>query len=248
VFDSPATITLSFIVPAYNEERLLGSTLAAINNVIAVIPESAEVIVVDDASADSTPTIAGSHGARVVSVHRRQIAATRNAGARESRGEWLVFVDADTIVNESVVRAAIAAMRVGAAGGGCTLRFDGRLPLYARLLVGGFLPVYRALRLAAGCFIFCTRAAFDAAGGFDERLFAAEEAILSRALRRQGRFVILREHVTTSGRKLRAHSAGEILGGLLRLAVAGPKALRRRDGLDIWYGVRRRDPGSDTQS
>ena len=83
------------------------------------------------------------------------------------------------------------------------------------------------------------------AGGFDETLFGAEEAAMSRALRRQGRFVILRESVTTSGRKLRAHSGREVLGVLLRLALAGPKAVRRRDSLDIWYGERRADPDGD---
>jgi hypothetical protein len=97
--------------------------------------------------------------------------------------------------------------------------------------------------LASGCFLFCSRAAFRAAGGFDERLFGAEEAALSRALRRHGRFVVLRETVTTSGRKLRAHSAREVLGLLARLALSGPKALQQRQGLELWYGERRTDPG-----
>jgi hypothetical protein len=38
--------------------------------------------------------------------------------------------------------------------------------------------------LAGGCFLFCTRAAFDAVGGFDETLFAAEEGVMSRRLAR----------------------------------------------------------------
>ena len=64
---------------------------------------------------------------------------------------------------------------------------------------------------------------------------------LSRALKRQGRFVVLREAVTTSGRKLRAHSGWEILGVLTRLALRGPKSVRQRHGLEIWY-ERREDP------
>jgi hypothetical protein len=103
-------------------------------------------------------------------------------------------------------------------------------------------PLYRSLGLASGCFLFCTRTAFRAAGGFDERLFGAEEAVLSRALRRHGRFVVLRECVTTSGRKLRAYSAREVLGLLAWLALAGPIALRQRKGLELWYGERRADP------
>jgi hypothetical protein len=147
-------------------------------------------------------------------------------------------------VTESAVAGAVAAMRRGAVGGGCAVRFDGRLPLYGRILADVAIPLYRALGLASGCFLFSTREAFRAAGGFDEGLFGAEEAVLSRALHRHGRFVILREHVTTSGRKLRAYSAGEVLGLLARLALAGPKAVRRREGLEIWYGERRSDPES----
>src|SRR5205085_11860053 len=67
----------------------------------------------------------------------------------------------------------------------------------------------------------------------------AEEVALSRALHRQGRFVVLREFVTTSGRKLRAYSAREVLGLMARLALAGPTSVRRREGLEIWYGQRR---------
>jgi hypothetical protein len=79
-------------------------------------------------------------------------------------------------------------------------------------------------------------------GGFDETLFATEEIALSRALKRQGRFVILRVPVVTSGRKLRSHSAGEILG-LFGVALRGGRAsLRTRRHLGLWYGRRRDDP------
>lgn len=235
---------VSFIVPAFNEEQLLAATLQAIKAAAAALHESTEVIVVDDASTDGTSAVAHSHGARVVSVNCRHIAATRNAGARAARGERLIFVDADTLVTSEVVQAAVAAMRGGAVAGGCDVHFDGRLPLYGRALIAAAWPVYQALGLAAGCFIFCTRDAFNAVGGFDETLFAAEEVALSRTLRQHGRFVLLREHVMTSGRKLRAHSAREILGGLLRVALRGRQAIGVREGLEIWYGERRQDPGS----
>ena len=159
-------------------------------------------------------------------------------------GEMLVFLDADTIVNEPVITAAIRAMNEGAVGGGCAVRFDGRLPLYGQAFVAVTVPFYRVLRLASGCFLFCTREAFDAAGGFDEGLFAAEEGVMSRALRRHGRFVVLHEFVVTSGRKFRAYSAPEVLGLLARLALGGPGSVRRREGLEIWYGERRSDPES----
>jgi hypothetical protein len=78
-------------------------------------------------------------------------------------------------------------------------------------------------------------------------MFGAEEAAMSRALRRQGRVVILRESVTTSGRKLRAYSGREILGTMARLAFTGGRSIRRREGLDIWYGERRPDTESEPE-
>ena len=47
-------------------------------------------------------------------------------------------------------------------------------------------------------------------------------------------------------KKLRVHSAREVLGVLARLAVSGPRSVRRRKGLELWYGERRTDPGSAT--
>lgn len=239
--DSPG---ISFVIPAYNEERLLGRTLAAIDEAARSLGEPFEIVVADDASTDRTAEVATEFGAKVVPVHHRQIAATRNAGARAATGDLLLFVDADTMVTPQVVRAAVGALRAGAVGGGCTTRFEGRLPLYGRILVATFAPFYRLLGLASGCFLFCTREAFLATGGFDENLYGAEEFVMSRALGRHGRFVVLREHVTTSGRKLRTHSAREILGVVGRVALFGPNSIRRREGMDVWYGERRTDPES----
>jgi glycosyltransferase involved in cell wall biosynthesis len=233
---------ISFVVPAYNEQQLLGRTLDALKIAGSALEQPFEIVVADDASTDRTAAIAREFGARVVAVNHRQIAATRNAGARAASGDLLIFVDADTVVNQAVVRAAVDAVGQGAIGGGCSPRFDGRLPQYARVILGVMLPFYRLLGIACGCFLFCKREAFDTVGGFDERLFGAEELVMSRALHRQGRFVVLRENVTTSGRKLRAHSAREVLGVLGRFALSGPKSVRRRDGLEIWYGERRDDP------
>jgi glycosyltransferase involved in cell wall biosynthesis len=233
---------ISFVVPAYNEERLIGATLRAIHDAARAAGEPYEVIVADDASSDNTATVAEGCGARVVRVTSRQIAATRNAGARHARGDFLVFVDADTLVTVAVVRAALRALREGAVGGGAAIRFEGRVPAYARLLEKPGVWLFRMARLAAGCFVFCSREAFEAVGGFDETLYGAEEIALSRALGRRGRFVVLREAVTTSGRKLRAHSGWELMRVLGALALRGPGSVRGRRGLGIWYEERREDP------
>jgi glycosyltransferase involved in cell wall biosynthesis len=233
---------ISFIVPAHNEEHLLGATLHAINAAVQALGEPCEVIVVDDGSTDRTAAIGREHGAQVVSVAHRQIAATRNAGARAARGEVFIFVDADTLVHLELVRRALQALRGGAVGGGTVVRFDGPMPWHAKLVVPLVVKLLQVGRLAAGCFLFCTRTAFESVGGFDEAWFAAEELGLSQALKRQGRFVILREPVLTSGRKLRTHSAREMLALTGLLLRGGLGAVKRREGLDLWYAPRREDP------
>lgn len=229
---------ISFIIPAHNEEALLGRTLASVRAAARALGGPSEVLVVDDASTDRTAAIAAEHRARVVGVDHRQIAATRNAGARAAGGDRFVFVDADTAVSPRVVRAATRALARGAVGGGCLIHLDGRRPAYAvaiELALRLFSPV---VGLAGGCFLFCTRAAYDAAGGFDEGLYATEEVAFAGRLKRQGRFVILRETVTTSGRKLRAHGALDLVRLAARLARGGLASVRRRDGLEFWYGPR----------
>jgi len=105
-----------------------------------------------------------------------------------------------------------------------------------------FIRIYRAAGLAAGCFLFCTRRAFDAVGGFDEKVYASEECWMSWALKRQGRFVLLRESVMTSGRKLRTYSGSEILKMLFWLTIRFRLSSREQRGMEIWYGPRRPDP------
>jgi glycosyltransferase involved in cell wall biosynthesis len=225
---------ISFVIPAHNEAALLGRTLAALHESARAAGEPYEVIVVDDASTDGTGPLAREHGAQVLAVNFRRIAATRNAGARAAAGELLFFVDADTTVTARAVRAAVRALRGGAVGGGAAVRFDGPVPLYAAILERVVLPVLLPLlRMAPGCFLFCTRRAYLAAGGFDEALAWSEEVAFGNRLKRQGRFVILRERVITSGRKVRAYSAWELLRVGVRLACG------RREGLDYWYGPER---------
>jgi glycosyltransferase involved in cell wall biosynthesis len=231
---------ISFIIPAYNEEALLGQTLATLNESARALGEPFEVVVVDDASTDRTPQIAREHGARLVQVKARQIAAARNAGARAAQGEVLVFVDADTLVPPEVLRGVRRALDAGAIGGGARVTLEG-VPFFGRAAVGMFTFCYFHLGFAAGCFIFARRDAFEKAGRFDEQYFASEEVHLSRALRGLGRFALIPDRVVSSGRKARMYSVFHILRLLLRVLIGGTNQLRRREGLELWYGGKREE-------
>ncbi len=233
---------ISFVVPAYNEELELPSTIAAIGQAAAEgAGQPFEIIVVDDGSTDTTANVAAQAGARVVSINRRQIAAARNAGARTAQGDILFFVDADTRINRGHVADAIAALESNCAGGSARVLPDGFIPLWGRIFVSAFCRVYFGLNLGAGAFLFTTRRNFDAIGGFDEQYFIGEEVYFSLALRKLGRFKILPQPVLTSGRKLRMYSAREVFARSLSIVIRGPRGARSRDRLDLWYGGKREE-------
>ena len=234
---------ISFIVPAYNEEHELSDTLAAIREAASTATQPYEIIVVDDASTDATPKIASDAGAKVIPINRRQIAAARNAGARAARGEYLFFVDADTRINRAHVIGGIATLEAGCAGGGARVAMDGFVPFWGRMLLRGFSLVYFGLNLGAGAFLFTTRRNFDVIGGFDEQYFAGEEVYFSLELRKLGAFKVLREPVVTSARKLRMYPAKQFLREFFGAIVRGPRGVRSREKLNLWYdGKRERHP------
>ena len=232
---------LSFVVPAHNEEYELAAALAAI--CAAAAEHNYEIVVVDDASTDRTAAIAHEAAARVVSIDRRQIAAARNAGAAHARGDVLFFVDADTHISAAHVIGAIEALRGGAAGGGARVSFHGEIPRWGNVLLRLFSVFYFGFNLGAGAFLFTTAENFRAAGGFDEQYFAGEEVYFSQALKKLGRFVILRQPVATSGRKLRMHSVGKIFGEMIILFIRGPRGVKSRERLALWYDGKREGAG-----
>ncbi|MBU63616.1 MAG: glycosyl transferase family 2 [Opitutae bacterium] len=234
----------SVIIPAYNEEVLLADTIAEVRRgMVDLLPLSGEMIVVDNNSVDRTPEIAIASGARVVFEPINQISRARNAGAREAKGKYLFFVDADTIVPRSLLKKSLNFMIEGDVGaGGSTLCFDSKLPVGSseHFFAKFWNLISRSFRMAAGSFIFCRREAFQSIGGFSEKVFAGEEIFLSMALKRWCRksgyvFRILNcNPVVTSSRKLFWHSKTRLFSVIL-LPMVFPFFLRSKRCCSFWY-------------
>ena len=179
-------------------------------------------------------------GVRTLRVEHRKISAVRNAGARAACGEVFFFVDADTQVNERAVGAALAALRSGAAGGGCVFELDGPIPLWGRIIHSFCVVPGRLIRWVGGCFLFCTREAYGATGGFSEALYAGEDIAFIQALKKVGRFVVPKPTVVTSGRRLDVVGPCEVIVLMLTIAVRGSR-YESEKVLDILYGRRAQD-------
>ena len=148
----------SVIIPAYNEEAFIGHTLDALRQAMATVSLNGEIIVTDNNSTDATAEIAKAGGARVVFEPVNQISRARNAGARQAAGRYLVFVDADTAVAPALLQAALDNLESGTCcGGGANVDMDVAVSRGARLTVNFWNWISRTFRLAAGCFVYCTR-------------------------------------------------------------------------------------------
>jgi glycosyltransferase involved in cell wall biosynthesis len=198
-------VRVSFVIPARNEEALIGEVLEAIlasvarafgveRNTLWLPDTGVEVIVADDGSEDATAAVVknfvDSHGVRLVACRGGTCAAARNAGAAASSGRVLCFVDADTVVPED----AVTRIRQRHEDEGYCLvlyRLVSREPGVRAWLWWTFwglarhLPLSRAKSMPA--FMSCDRAHFAAYGPFDESFVTAEEWPLTGAAYRHHR-------------------------------------------------------------
>jgi glycosyltransferase involved in cell wall biosynthesis len=240
---NPGTnIDYSIIIPAYNEEEYLPDTLESIiKSMKAVSGLTGEIIVTDNNSTDRTASIAEGYGARVVFEGHQQISRARNAGAKAAYGEYLIFVDSDTLISTSLLEKTLKTLASGRyCGGGALVEFDTCLPLHARLGLKSWLILSKTLKWACGAYLFCTREAFMETGGFDERYYASEEIYLSRALRRWGwkhgkRFIILETPIITSSRKIKWYTIKEHLIMLLHMLRHLRPLQNRNACYKMWY-------------
>jgi glycosyltransferase involved in cell wall biosynthesis len=167
---------VSVIIPCFQQGRFLGD---AIDSVLAQSHAEHEIIVVDDGSTDSTADVAARYpGLRYVRQVNGGTSSARNLGVRESRGNYLVFLDADDILLPDALRTGISAL---AARSDCAMTFGSCRYVDAG---GNMLAVFRRaldrddyyLAFLRRCYVGHPAAAmfrryiFDAGANFDEAL------------------------------------------------------------------------------
>jgi glycosyltransferase involved in cell wall biosynthesis len=239
---------LSIIIPAFNEERMIERCLGSVTDaLIAAVGTgvTSEIIVADNNSTDNTAGLAKQAGAHVVFEPINQIGRARNAGAAVATGDWLLFLDADSVLSPELLSDILHVIKSGSyVGCGSTLSMPG-LPWWAHAILRFWTQMSVLLRWAAGALLVCRRDAFGEVGGFSQELYALEEIDLSKRLRKWGRqrnleFIILTTHpLDTSPRKISLYSAREIAGQILRVVFNRQRTLTDKKRLAVWYDGRR---------
>ena len=239
---------LSVVIPAFNEARLIERTLQSVTTSIAANQQAgftSEIIVVDNNSTDNTAELARQAGVPVVFEPINQIGRARNAGAAHATGDWLLFLDADSLLSPGLLGEILETIASGQyVGCGSTLRMDG-LPWWANLTLQFWTTASVLCCWAAGALVVCRRDAFQDVGGFDQELYALDEIRLSKQLKHWGRqrglhFTILTRHpLETSSRKVSLYSSREIAAQIFRIFFLPKRTLQDKKHLSVWYDGRR---------
>lgn len=108
---SPSPRT-SLVIPVRDGADSLGACLRAAR---AAMGPHDELIVVDDGSQDGSGPLARSAGATLITTPPRGAASARNAGAARARGRWLVFLDADVVLEAQALARLLAPLEAGQA-------------------------------------------------------------------------------------------------------------------------------------
>ena len=231
---------LSVVVPAYNEERHLPKTLEAIGKAAAVAGCPCELIVVDNDSRDGTRRVAESHGAKVAHEGVHNIATVRNTGAAMADGDVVVFIDADTLVPETLFREIASSMSSQKCfGGAVAVEYEPFDRKWMTIYLRGWKFWGKFFNMTQGAAQFCRKSVFERLHGFDPTIFVGEDIEfywrLSKYARQHGgrlRFVE-QPTVLTSSRRFDKMSLGRTL--LLTHPIFIRLAWRRRSVWTDWY-------------
>lgn len=198
-------MTISVVIPAYNEEKFLSLTLESLKKLDR---QPDEVLVVDGGSTDKTDEVAGKYDAKVLIVKHRGIGYARQQGLKAASSEVIAFTDADTLVPKDwLTKIEESLNRPGVSGVFGTFRVPSGWWIY-RTYINIFQPVFNqiyywlGIPMAPGQNIAFWKDKALSVGGFPEDFRIAEDIEVARRLMKTGK-VILRQDliVESSGRR-----------------------------------------------
>lgn len=188
---------ISVIIPTYNEEKALPTTLARLSSQAGHY----ELIIVDGGSSDRTCEIARAQPQARLLTARKGRGSQMNTGAVGARGEWLLFLHADTLLPEGALQGlnALEGDQTIQAGG-FRHRFSGE-DWRLRLISSVDNLRTRLTRIIYGDqAMFVRRALFERLGGFPEQPYL-EDIVFCQRLKQVSRPILLQQHVVTDSRK-----------------------------------------------
>lgn len=187
---------ISVVIPAYNEQELLPSCLAAVLPQVRAL--AGECIVVDNTSTDRTADIARQAGCRVIHEPRPGVVFALQRGLHEATGDIVAFTDADTVIGPrwlEVVRTGFSNQQ--------TVAITGPVVFAGFRLLSAWRFFYRSILLGSNMAV--RRTDGIAVGGFDARYNLASDIAFGWALRSRGMITYLPAmRVTTSSRRFQA--------------------------------------------
>ena len=184
---------ISLIIPAYNEEKYIKSTLESVKESKKLyektFKEKVEIIVVDNNSTDKTADIAREYECEVVNFKRHNIAAVKNAGAKRASGEILAFIDADSsiIPKDTFINIHKNLKNKEIFGGGSRCLPD-KIKIFA-FDFGIVELLFRFIlleKIYGICLVllYLRKTDFEEIGGFNETIWSLEDAEFAHKMKR----------------------------------------------------------------
>lgn len=191
----------SIIIPAYNEEKYLRQTLHSLKQQTF---QDFEVIVVANGCTDGTEEIVQKRAnskVRLLSLPKPNVCVARNAGALNAQGKILVFLDADTQLDESALASIKERFTEQHAMGTTEVRPDSDYWKYQFLMNLKNTLMRSHLYQGFGGIVICHKEQFQQVQGYDPDFRIKEHHHLRRKLCTQGKYVCINTSVTTSMRR-----------------------------------------------